>query len=158
MLSWKTICHNHTELDHCLTTMWHWGNNIVLTPLSNCCHLQTLKITFFKEDANLPSWAKTYQYVLNFFLAAFHMIEHHSLGNVLSMFKLAHFIVCVRVENRPAQELGQGLGVETEAADNEMPRRHLIVDKRSGEKIQSTRLTSIRTSSISSKGFPSFLL
>lgn len=37
------------------------------------------------------------------------MVEHHVLSNVFTILQLVHLVVSVRVQHRPAQELGQSL-------------------------------------------------
>lgn len=55
-------------------------------------------------------FARHYQNFLNFILVTLHVVEHHILGNVLPVLQLVHLIICVCVENGPAQKLCQGLG------------------------------------------------
>lgn len=51
----------------------------------------------------------TNQYVLDFVLATLDMVQHHVLEDVLPVLQLVHLVVCVSVQHRPAQELGQRL-------------------------------------------------
>lgn len=37
------------------------------------------------------------------------MVEHHVLGNFFPILQLVHLVVSVRVQNGPAEELGQSL-------------------------------------------------
>lgn len=53
-----------------------------------------------------------YQNFLDFVLVTLHVVEHHILSNVFPVLQLVHLIVCVCVEDRPTQELCQGLGEE----------------------------------------------
>lgn len=54
--------------------------------------------------------SNTDQDILNLVIPTFDVVQHHVLCNVFPILQLVHLVVSVRVQNGPAQELGQSLG------------------------------------------------
>lgn len=49
------------------------------------------------------------QDILNLIIPTFDMVKHHVLSYVFPILQLVHLVISVRVQNGPAQELGQSL-------------------------------------------------
>lgn len=91
----------------------------------------------------------TDQNILNLIIPTFDVVEHHVLSDVFPILQLVHLVVSVRVQNGPAQELGQSL--RNRKQDQSRSKLDSVLR-------MSDQNTSMSCSSWSSKGFPSFLL